>query len=193
MIECNKQNKLSNPSLRRKIWYDIIFYKRFLIPRHTNTHEDIPQTISPIILRLLQFPIPDEIRCFYWAIALDIGSHYTGGYFSDLQNKLNLIPNDSMKMIKDDLRRPEEGYPSESSHVEKVLVCFKKFIFILVIINSTHASGSRLFEVQTALYINDHLTGYVQGMDRIVHFLLSLFSEEEAFFVFIGVCSVIEE
>ena len=107
--------------MRRKLWYDLIFYKQDLL-RHTNDGENLCQTINPIVLRLLQFPIPDEIRCIYWAIALDIRSYYNSGYFSNLQNKSDSIPEKTKKLIKDDLGRPEGGYSIKFDGVEKVLV-----------------------------------------------------------------------
>lgn len=45
--------------------------------------------------------------------------------------------------------------------------------------------------IQISIYLHDQEMGYVQGMHNIVYRLLQLFTEEEAFYIFLGVDSLL--
>lgn len=60
-----------------------------------------------MVLRLLQYPIPEEIRCFLWSEFLSVRDSYVIGYYSIIRNKQYGIPANSLSVIEADLRRME--------------------------------------------------------------------------------------
>ncbi|CBK22939.2 uncharacterized protein [Blastocystis hominis] len=49
------------------------------------------------------------------------------------------------------------------------------------------AEHRQMLRLLTSIYLHDSQMGYVQGMHFFAYILLKIFSEEEAFFVFIRV------
>ena len=89
---------------RRLLWYDIIFHKRHIITRKQKPESE-HSGVNPVLLRPLQYPIPDAIRCFYWAMILGVYDRYENGYFSIVRNKQNSIPESNLRVIEADLKR----------------------------------------------------------------------------------------
>ena len=64
------------------------------------------RSIHPVVLRLLHYPIPEEIRSFVWSALLDVRhSHMPGNYYA-LAARINVsIPEHSLSTMKADLDR----------------------------------------------------------------------------------------
>ena len=64
------------------------------------------RSIHPVVLRLLHYPIPEEIRSFVWSALLDVRhSHMPGNYYA-LAARINVsIPEHSLYTMKADLNR----------------------------------------------------------------------------------------
>lgn len=99
----------------------MIFYKSDLIPCQCQNHNDVPKPVHPTVLRLLQYPIPDEIRCFYWALCFGVFDRYENGYFSIIHNKQSCIPDSNLRVIEADLKRMDISH-EEYEKVYSVLV-----------------------------------------------------------------------
>ena len=118
------QNDIENPAIRRTLWYDLIFYKSDLIPCQCQNLNDLPKRVHPTVLRLLQYPIPDELRCFYWALSLGVFDRYENGYFSIIHNKQASIPDSNLRVIEADLKRMDISH----EEYEKV---YSVFVFVM--------------------------------------------------------------
>lgn len=79
--------------------------------------------MHPTILRLLHYPIPDEIRCYYWAIALDVAQYHQKGYFSNLLKDQNRVPQRGISHINDDVKRIRDCPLEVQSYIGTILVC----------------------------------------------------------------------
>ena len=99
---------------------------------------------------------------------MGVRSSYEIGYYSLIRNKQSVIPSRSLSVIEADLRRMEIT-PEEYTQLLHLLVLFL------------------FFSYSTSIYLHDPKTGYVQGMHFLAYLLLQIFSEEEAFFVFLRV------
>lgn len=144
------------------MWYDILFYKREWLKYS-------PEGIKPPVLQLFRYPIPEEIRCFLWSEFLGVQESYEVGYYSIIRSKQFSIPSSSLSVIEADLRRMDITTPE-----------YRQMLRLLVIpLPSLNA--------QTSIYLHDSKIGYVQGMHFLMYALLHLFTEEEAFFVFLRV------
>ena len=78
-------------------------------------------SIHPTILRLIRYPIPDEIRCFLWSEFLGVRNSYEIGYYSIIRNKQSSIPSSALNLIEADLRRMEIT-PHEYRQLFRLLV-----------------------------------------------------------------------
>ena len=101
------QNELDNSATRRSLWYDILFYKRQNLPKQSKSLSDSRASVDPTVLRLLNYPIAEEIRCFLWSEFLSVRDSYVIGYYSIIRNKQYGIPTNSLSVIEADLRRME--------------------------------------------------------------------------------------
>lgn len=93
---------------------------------------------------------------------------FENGYFSIIHSKKSSIPESNLHVIEADLKRMDIS-SEEYDQVFSVLVV------------------SYLSPYQISIYLHDQEMGYVQGMHNIVYRLLQLFTEEETFYVFLGV------
>ena len=84
-------------------------------------------SIHPTILRLIRYPIPDEIRCFLWSEFLGVRNSYEIGYYSIIRNKQSSIPSSALNLIEADLRRMEIT-PHECRQLLRLLVFLEYFI-----------------------------------------------------------------
>lgn len=125
----------------------------------------------PPVLQLFRYPIPEEIRCFLWSEFLGVQESYEVGYYSIIRSKQFSIPASSLSVIEADLRRMEITDPEYRQ-------MFRLLVFSLASPNA-----------QTSIYLHDSKIGYVQGMHFLMYALLHLFTEEEAFFIFLRVGS----
>ena len=98
---------MDNSTSRRSLWYDILFYKRETLPRQSKCISDSKSPVDPVVLRLLKYPIPEEIRCFLWSEFLSVPDSYVIGYYSIIRNKQYGTPANSLSVIEADLRRME--------------------------------------------------------------------------------------
>ena len=93
---------------------------------------------------------------------------FENGYFSIIHSKKSSIPESNLHVIEADLKRMDIS-SEEYDQVFSVLVV------------------SYLSLNQISIYLHDQEMGYVQGMHNIVYRLLQLFTEEETFYIFLGV------
>lgn len=105
------------------MWYDILFYKFHILSNNQSKEGLCGSSIHPTVIRLLRYPIPDEIRCFIWSEFLGVRISYVIGYYSIIRNKQYAIPSNSLSVIEADLRRMEIT-PQEYRQLLYLLVSF---------------------------------------------------------------------
>ena len=103
-----------------------MFYKLNLLSDCYNKAKPNDFSIHPTILRLIRYPIPDEIRCFIWSEFLGVRNSYEIGYYSIIRNKQVSIPSSALTLIEADLRRMEIT-PHEYRQLFRLLVFTEYF------------------------------------------------------------------